>query len=86
MIAVLIPTVQRFAFSCEDRYFFSLECWLFGYALKMLDWMSFLTLATLMLYCCYVLMEKIGDRFWRQELTRQTSEQELKAIVRPYQR
>jgi hypothetical protein len=83
VIAVL---VSRFAFSCDDRVFWSLECWLFGYALKMLDWMSFLTLATLMLYRCYVLMEKIGDAFWKQELTRQTSEQELKAIVRPAQR
>jgi len=84
VIAVLVPAVQRFAMSCEDRWFFSLECWLFGFW-NVLDWMSFLTLATLMLYCCYVLMERIGDRFWRQE-ARHASEQELKAIVRPYQR
>jgi hypothetical protein len=81
---VIAVFVSKFALSCEERIFWSLECWLFGFW-NVLDWASFLTLATLMLYCCYVLMEKIGDAFWRQEHTRQTSEEVLKAIVRPYQ-
>lgn len=64
MLAVLMPTVQRFAISCEDRWFWSLECWLFGYMRTVVDWASFLTMATLMLFLCYRLMERVGDSQW----------------------
>lgn len=85
VIAVLLAYgagISKFGFSCEDRYFWSIECWLFGYVMKVLDWASFITLATLMLYACYRVMERIGDLHWRRGL----AERDLKAITYPYQR
>jgi len=86
VIAVLmaVPGISRFVISCDALGKWTIEYWLFCSVMHVLDWASFITLASLMVYACYQVLERIGDWHWRRTLAEDeiVERKRLSVIVR----